>query len=418
MNNPQTSTEPYKGVRDFYPEDQFLQEYLFETMSGVCERFGYESYNASILEPANLYRSKTSEEIVNEQTYTFIDRGEREVTLRPEMTPSVARMVAGKRRELTFPLRWFSIGNFFRYERPQRGRLREFWQLNADIFGVEGIAPEAEIISLAHAIMLEMGATEHDFEIRINDRALLQSIFEKAEVTETEQSALMRLLDKKESVDGFDAKLAELLGTERALTVRDGLTRASSSAHLEKLRSLLYSLGISNVVVDTSIVRGFTYYTGMVFEVYDTAPENRRALFGGGRYDNLLSIFGNEKVPAVGFGMGDVTAKDFLESRNLLPVYRPATELLICPMDESSIEPAMRLAQELRAKDVTVGVNLSNKKIGDQIKQADKMQVPFVLVIGEKERNTGMYTLKQLSTGNEYTLSAEHIPDHLFSSLG
>ncbi len=412
------STEPYKGVRDFYPEDQFVQEYLFENMRAVCERFGYESYNASILEPADLYRSKTSDEIVNEQTYTFTDRGDREVTLRPEMTPSVARMVAGKRRELTFPARWFSIGNFFRYERPQRGRLREFWQLNADIFGAEGPAAEVEIISLAHALMRELGASEHDFEIRINDRRLLATILEEAAVSAEEQPAFMRLLDRKDKIEDFDAQLIELLGETRAAQVQSGMTRASSNAHLEELRSMLYSLGISNVAVDTSIVRGFTYYTGMVFEVYDTAPENRRALFGGGRYDNLLSLFSDEKIPAVGFGMGDVTARDFLESHDLLPQYRPAAELMLCPLDQQSLAHTLRLAHDLRAKDVTVSVNLSGKKVADQIRHADKMRIPFVIAIGDKERETGMYTLKQLSNGNEHTVSADHISDHLFSALG
>src|ERR1700690_1769249 len=163
-------TESYKGVRDFYPEDQFLQRYLFEHMERVCELFGYEEYAASILEPAELYRSKTSEEIVNDQTYTFTDRGDREVTLRPEMTPTVGRMVAAKSRDLAYPARWYSIQNFFRYERPQKGRLREFWQLNADIFGASGVEADAEVIAIAHGIMRSMGADEHNFEIHVSDR--------------------------------------------------------------------------------------------------------------------------------------------------------------------------------------------------------------------------------------------------------
>lgn len=412
------STDPYKGVRDFYPEDQFIQEYLFEAMKVACEKFGFEAYNASILEPAELYRSKNSDEIVNEQTYTFTDRGEREVTLRPEMTPSVARMVAGKRNELVFPLRWYSIPNCFRYERPQRGRVRDFWQLNADIFGAPGVEAEAEIIALAHAVMLELGATENDFEIRINDRRMLTELFSHAELTEEETKSMMQLLDRRAKIDDFDAQLFELLGEVRAVKVLDGLTKAASNAHLEKLRSLLYSMGVSNVTVDTSIVRGFDYYTGVVFEVFDTAPENRRSLFGGGRYDNLTELFGGQPITGIGFGMGDVTARDFLESHDLLPAYKPATELMLCPTDEQSLPHALTLAQELRRKDVTATVNLSGKKIGDQIKQADKIGVPFILAIGERERDSGMYTLKQLSSGNEHTLSAEHIADHLFSALG
>jgi histidyl-tRNA synthetase len=173
------STEPYKGVRDFYPEEQFIQRYIFEHMERVCELYGYEEYNASIFEPSELYRSKTSDEIVNDQTYSFTDRGEREVTLRPEMTPTFARMIAGKFREIPMPARWYSIANFFRYERQQRGRFREFWQLNADIVGSDSIESDAEIITIAYATLRGLGAEDNDFEIRVSDRRILEAIFDE-----------------------------------------------------------------------------------------------------------------------------------------------------------------------------------------------------------------------------------------------
>ena len=418
MSNKHLSTEHYKGVRDFYPENQFVQEYIFETMKTACERFGYESYNASILEPSELYRGKTSEEIVNEQTYTFTDRGQREVTLRPEMTPTIARMVASKRRELVFPLRWYTIANVFRYERPQRGRLREHWQLNADIFGVEGVEAETEIIALAHQTMLDLGATEHDFEIRINDRHLLKEVFNTCDLADDEERAIMRLLDKRNEMDDFDEKLAEAIGGERANKFKGGLSSVASSTHLEELLSLLYKLGITNAHIDTSIVRGFDYYTGMVFEVFDTAPENNRSLFGGGRYDNLLSMFDEEATPAVGFGMGDVTAHDFLEAHGLLPRYTPATELMLCVIEKEHTAHAMKLAQDLRRDDVAVAVNFSGKRIGEQVKQADKLGIPFIVAVGDKERETGQYMLKHLPTGNEFTLPAENIAHHMLSALG
>ena len=418
MSNKHLSTEHYKGVRDFYPENQFVQEYIFETMKTACERFGYESYNASILEPSELYRGKTSEEIVNEQTYTFTDRGQREVTLRPEMTPTIARMVASKRRELVFPLRWYTIANVFRYERPQRGRLREHWQLNADIFGVEGVEAETEIIALAHQTMFDLGATEHDFEIRINDRHLLKEVFNTCDLADDEERAVMRLLDKRNEMDDFDEKLAEAIGGERANKFKGGLSSVASSTHLEELLSLLYKLGITNAHIDTSIVRGFDYYTGMVFEVFDTAPENNRSLFGGGRYDNLLSMFDEEATPAVGFGMGDVTAHDFLEAHGLLPRYVPATELMLCVVEKEHIAHAMKLAQDLRRDDVAVAVNFSGKRIGEQVKQADKLGIPFIVAVGDKERESGQYTLKHLPTGNEFILPAENIANHMLSALG
>src|SRR3989344_1567324 len=208
------SVEPYKGVRDFYPEDQFLLRYIFEHMERVCELFGYEEYGASVLEPSELYRGKTSEEIVNEQTYTFIDRGEREVTLRPEMTPTFARMIAGKSRDISFPARWYSIANAFRYERPQRGRLREHWQLNADIVGAEGVEADAEIIALAHAVMRSLGADERNFEIRVSDRRILNSIYQSVGIAKEYTGSVTRLLDRRAKIDDFEKELTTLIAHE------------------------------------------------------------------------------------------------------------------------------------------------------------------------------------------------------------
>ena len=412
------SFEPYKGVRDFYPEDQFVLRYLFEHMERVCELFGYEEYGASVLEPSELYRGKTSEEIVRDQTYTFIDRGEREVTLRPEMTPTFARMVAAKAREISLPARWYSIANVFRYERPQRGRLREHWQLNADIVGASGVEADAEIIVLAHSVMRSLGADERNFEIRISDRRIIDSIYDSVEIDAEIRAQLTRLLDTRGKNPDFNKKLPALVGDKKAEQLLELLERTTSTAYLEELRTQLESMGVHNMVVDTKITRGFDYYTGMVFEVYDTDLNNRRSIFGGGRYDNLLSLFGGEAIPAVGFGMGDVTARDFLEAHNLLPTYAPATELMLCVVEAAALPHAMRLAQELRREDVNVAVNFSGKRIGDQIRQADKMKVPFVIAIGAQERESGRYTIKNLATGSELTLPSDRIAEHLFSSLG
>ena len=417
-NNPKLPTDPYKGVRDFYPEDQFIQSYIFEHMSRTCELFGYEEYNASILEPTELYRSKTSDEIISEQSYTFTDRGDREVTLRPEMTPTVARMVAARRRELPLPIRWYSIQNFFRYERPQKGRLREFWQLNADLLGVAGIEADAEVIALAHGIFRSFGADERTFEIRVSDRRLLDAAYDEAGVDGGTRAEVTHLLDRRDKTEDFPAKLAEVLDKKAAEKLIDHLDRTTSTAYLEQLRGILASMGIGNMIVDTKITRGFDYYTGMVFEVFDTSGENKRSMAGGGRYDNLLDIFGDERVPAVGFAMGDAIARDFLSTHNLLPAYAPTTELMLCVVDESAVPHATKLAQDLRKEDVSVAVNFSGKKIGDQIRQADKMKIPYIIAIGEKERDSGQYTVKNLATGHELTVSADRIAEHLFSSLG
>ncbi|HEY4488513.1 MAG TPA: histidine--tRNA ligase, partial [Candidatus Paceibacterota bacterium] len=372
------STESYKGVRDFYPEEQFLQKYIFEHMERICELFGYEEYNASILEPAELYRGKTSEEIVNEQTYTFTDRGDREVTLRPEMTPTFARMIAARAREIPFPARWYTIANVFRYERPQRGRVREHWQLNADIVGVSGVEADAEVIAIAHGIMRSLGADEHNFEIRVSDRRLLDAAYDTVGIPDAVREKTTRLLDRRAKMDNFAEELTKHVGKKEAGALIEHLDQTVSTAYLEELRVQLEYMGVRNMIVDTKITRGFDYYTGMVFEVYDTDESNRRSMFGGGRYDNLLSLFGGEKIPAVGFAMGDVTARDFLETHNLLPTYAPATELMIAIVEKDATPHAIKLAQDLRREDVTVSVNFSGKRIGDQIRQADKMKVPFV----------------------------------------
>jgi len=312
------STEPYKGVRDFYPEDMVVQNYIFDTWKKVAKSFGYQEYTASLLEPAELYRSKGNDEIVNDQMFTFTDRGDREVALRPEMTPTLARMVAAQRKSLKFPLRWFSITNVFRYEKPQRGRKREHWQLNCDFIGgntpEEKIQADVEIISLAHAIMKAFGANNEDFEIRINDRkSPMKGLREKRrQLTEEQKQKLLRLRDSKDklSKDEYSKGIFEIIGENLDI-------ESEESDEINLLIKKLREKGIENTKFSPTLTRGFNYYTGMVFEVFDTSPLNNRSLFGGGRYDNLLEIFGVEPVPTVGFGMGDVTMRDFLETHNL-----------------------------------------------------------------------------------------------------
>ena len=306
------SLEPYKGVRDFYPEDMAVQNHIFSVWRNAAENAGYVEYSASILEPADLYRSKGSDEIVNEQMHVFKDKGDREVALRPEMTPSLARMIAAKRKALKFPLRWYSIPNCFRYERPQRGRRREHWQLNCDLMGIAGIEAEVEIISLAHSIMKAFGAKDEDFEIRINSRKLLHELYTPILKDPTKPEKMFSLMDKKEKMekDEFDSAWKELFTGPFKEPTR------LSSPRLDQVMGTLEEKGVKTKF-DYSTTRGFDYYTDIVFEVFDTNPENRRSLFGGGRYDNLLEMFGVEPVPTVGFGMGDVTIKDFLITHNL-----------------------------------------------------------------------------------------------------
>lgn len=418
------STESYKGVRDFYPEDYFVQNYIFQVWKKTAESFGYVQYDASILESAELYKAKSGEEIVNEQTYTFMDRGEREVTLRPEMTPTVARMVAAKERELSFPLRWFSIPNLFRYEKPQRGRLREHWQLNVDLFGVESSFADIEIINVAYQVMKNFGAKDEDFIIKINDRRLIKQLYEKFEVNEENSYKLSKIIDKKDKVstDAFVEVCNEILGDKTAEFVTllnshekllDFLGENEISKQLVETIEELLKLGVKNIYFDPTLMRGFDYYTGVVFEVFDTDPKNNRSVFGGGRYDELMDIFGARKVPSVGFGAGDVTAKDFLESHGLLPEFKGVAKIYICTANNTYKNKALVIAQKLREQSISTSVDLTDKKLGDQIKNADRNKVPFIMVLGEDEVKSEIYTLKNLATGIEKKLKLEEIPANL-----
>lgn len=390
------STEPYKGVRDFYPEDMAVLRYIFDVWSQTAESFGFERYDASILEPAELYRSKTSDEIVNEQTYTFIDRGDREVTLRPEMTPTVARMIAKKRRELSFPVRWYSIPNLFRYERPQRGRLREHFQLNCDMFGADHYSADVEVIALAYRMLLNFGAEPSMFEIKLNDRSWLNEIFEKEGFDDEQKKAMLALLDRKEKIDNFHEEAKKIAGKNFILPAK-----IDEQSSLGRVIEGLKELGITNVAVSPSTVRGFTYYTGTIFEIFDVSGENNRSLLGGGRYDNLTALFGGEAISGIGFGMGDVTMRDFLETHDLLTSDITAPTLSILPTDASLNLEALKIAQEFRNADISTSVDISNKKVGKKISDASDAFVTYALVLGEDEMKSHSFILKNLGEKEE-----------------
>lgn len=407
-------TEPYKGVRDFYPEDFAVQKFIFDTWRSVAQKVGYVEYDASILEPSDLYKAKgaQNEEMVSEQTYTFLDRGEREVTLRPEMTPTVARMVAGRRRELGYPLRYYSIPNCFRYERPQRGRLREFWQLNVDIFGSRSMAADAEILAVAYGMVMAFGASESDFTIKVGSRAHINGAVAELGLGEDDIKKLFALLDKRDKMprEAFLHALSELSVPESAILPEE------PPQDIADMLAQFKDAGIGNIVWDPSIVRGFAYYTGMVFEVFDTHPDNNRAMFGGGRYDNLTGMFDDEPLPGVGFGMGDETMRLFLEVRGLLPAYAPSTHLYIAtPSPELSYQ-IQTFAGELRRAGVNVAVDFGERKLGDQIRAAAKHKIPWLMVVGENELAQGQFTVRNLESGHEETLPQGALADFILNS--
>lgn len=397
------STDPYKGVRDFYPEDMAIQRYMFDIWSQTAESFGFERYDASVLEPSDLYKAKgaENEEMVNEQTYTFTDRGDREVTLRPEMTPTVARMIAAKQRELAFPVRWYSIPNLFRYERAQRGRLREHWQLNCDIFGTDDHTADIEVIALAYQIFLNFGADPSMFKIHVNDRKLMEKLYNALGVKGDLITEITRLNDRRNKISKKEYReaLDEITGDE-TLSEEIIMMLDSSDEQTDVVIGLA-ELGITNVVFDKSLARGFDYYTGTIFEIFDTSPENNRALLGGGRYDNLTGLFSNDSVPGIGFGMGDVGMRNFLETHNLMTANITSPELMIIPMDSTQNLEAQKVAQAFRAAGISVAVDMGTKKVGKKISTAADNFVGNVIVVGEEETASGTYTLKNLIEGTE-----------------
>lgn len=413
--NEPLSTEPYKGVRDFYPNEYAKREAIFGTIRRTLGLYGYEEYNASTLERAELYEAKTSEEIVNEQTYTFTDRGDRRVTLRPEMTPSLARMVAAKRRELVFPLRWFSIGNRFRYERPQRGRAREFFQTDVDFLGLPAGDADIEVVSLAARIVKAFGASDADFIVRINSRELLTLACKAAGLTGNSVKEYMRLLDKKDKMPEavFKAAVREITQTDPlTLIAQDHQSLVDAKRDILGTIVILKEQGIENAVFDPTLVRGFDYYTGIIFEIFDTNPENSRAIFGGGRYDRLVALFGGDPIPAVGFAIGDITFEQFLDTHGLTPEGNGKAQLYLGTLPEG-LEEARTFAEALRASGIRVFMNLTTRSLSDQIREAAKRGIPFFTTYGPDEVKSGNLRLKQLETGAEESLDEQDIAAYL-----
>lgn len=426
------STEPYKGMRDFYPQDMVIQNYITQTMARIVEQFGYEAYSAPVLEETNLYRAKSGQEIVNEQTYSFTDRGGRDVTMRPEMTPTVARLVARKRKELSFPLRWYSIPALYRYERPQRGRLREHYQLNVDMFGVDSILADREILQISYQIMNAFGAQDKNFEICVNDRRIISYLLQNILKLDVDTAyKVSKLIDRKNkmSKDQFQDQALELIPTNSNLffavlevklleELPTELRQLEATHDLAVLLESLKKMGITNVIFDPTLMRGFDYYTKLVFEVFDKNPLNNRSLFGGGRYDDLVGLFGVEKVPGIGFGMGDVTIRDFIETYNLFPTtLSSSTDVYICGLGEEYTELAQECAQFLRSAGCNIAIDLTNRKLAAQSKTAEKQNIPFVLSIGENMRSTQTYTLKNLRTKQQFLLPLNQISAIIKSTL-
>lgn len=421
------SSESYKGARDWYPEDMRVRNYIFNTWKKVVKSYGYEQYDAPLIEPIEVYAAKSGQELVNEQTYQFVDRGDRHVAIRPEMTPSVSRMIAARRQEIAYPARWYSIAQFMRYERPQRGREREFWQLNADIFGVDNVAAEAEVIAMGNDILRAFGADDTMYVIRINNRKIINFMMAQYLGLDAIQAQLMiKLFDRKSKIapesfrdqaieifgddnakEGLQ-KMAQLLAAKSMADLPESIRESEAVKEVQELFTLLERMGVKTAIFDITLMRGLDYYTGTVFEFFDTHPENNRSLFGGGRYDGLVGLFGADATSAVGFAPGLTMTELFLRAHDLLPDKSSTTDIYLITIGDVQ-KNVIKLAHDLRREGVNVELDISGRKIDKQLKTAVKKRVPYIMFVGEEEIRKEMYPLRDVVSGDEHKHSFERV---------
>ena len=420
MSSP-LSTNPLPGTRDFFPEEMSVRRQVFDPLYRVVESYGYLRYDGPMLEPMELYAAKSSEEIVAQQTYILTDRGDRRLVVRPEMTPTVARMIAAKAGSLTLPARWYSHPNLWRYERKQRGRYREHWQVNVDLFGTESWEAEAEMFEILGDLMFALGAKPSDFLLRVSDRALMKAALSSvAGVSDDRALAVFGVVDRMGKVPPEETdKALAALGCDPArvlsvFTMEDPLvefSRLLPAALLETSNAWRVltkwkehaapSLRALNLRFDPRVVRGFTYYTSTVFELFVTDPENPRSIAGGGCYDDLVGLFGKARIPGIGFGMGDVTLIDFLRTHGIAPAPSVAPEATVLALDGESRAEVKGIAAALRAAGLRVTTPLDPRKLGKQIERAGKEGVRCVVIAGPDERARGAVKLRDMARSEE-----------------
>ena len=415
------------GFRDFYPPELLVRSHITNVWREVARRYGFEEYDGPPLEPLELYVEKSGEEIVR-QLYNFEDKGGRAVALRPEMTPTFARMVGARAGGMRKPIRWFSIPQLFRYERTQRGRLREHFQWNVDIVGADDISADAEILAVAIDGLRGLGLTAADIVARVNDRRLLERLLLHAGVTAERLSAAYAVIDKlgREPETTTRGRLAEQAGlaadgVESVLAIFthanfEALARAYGSEQLEpelrRVREYLAQLdhmGLSEFVrFDPGIVRGLAYYTGLVFEIFDRQGE-LRAVCGGGRYDNLLKTVSNTDLPALGFGMGDVVLAELLSDRNLLPAYAPSVDYYVIAVTGEERRVQMQVARRLRDAGRSVAYSFASGGVGRQFKDADARGARYVVVLGPTEVADGIAVVREMASGYEERIKLDEL---------
>ncbi len=412
-----------KGTRDFYPEQMSLRNWLYGVIRKVSESFGYQEYEGPFLEKIDLYAAKSGEELVNQQAFVFQDRGGDPVTLRPELTPTLARMVAQRQNELAYPLRWWSFGPFWRYERPQRGRTREFFQWNIDIIGVNNPEADAELLAVCAEFFKAVGLTSDKVKLLVNSRRLMDASLARFGLTGDLKRKAFQLIDRKDKLSPADWRLYaseqglsedQLAGIEGILADKD---LWKQSEELSRAFALLESCGLGDFVrYEPAIIRGLDYYTGIVFEAKDL--DGGRSILGGGHYDNLVAAVGGDPLPGVGFAMGDVMIGFVLEKYGLVPKFEQTpAQVLVTVFDESRSQAAFVLANRLRQSGLRVACYPEAAKLQKQFKYADRMGMRFAVVAGPDEEAAGLITLKDLRERTQETLSVADVAEKVRALL-
>lgn len=420
-----TTIRPIKGTRDFYPEDMAFRTWLYDQMKAASQKFGYQEYEAPILETLELYAAKSGEELVKEQSFVFTDRGGDTITLRPELTPSLARMVAQKQRELIKPIRWWSFGPFWRYERPQKGRTREFFQWNIDLIGVNSAYADAELVAVLAEFFRSVGLTSEQVVIKVNNRKLMEEQI-KAIGFQTDQiDGVYKLIDKLDKLpaDKWAVYGEETLGlSKNQIDQLRGLLNDrdlwQKSSELTAFFEAIKDFGISEYVgYDSAIIRGLAYYTGVVFEAKERQG-NYRSICGGGRYDNLVADVGGDPLGGIGFALGDVVIGLVLEEYSLKPKLRSApSEVLVTIFDQSLMSTSARIAALIRSAGLKTELYPEAVKLDKQLKYANAQAIPIALVIGPDEAGKNQATLKDLRSGQQQTIGQDQIAATIRSLL-
>ena len=394
-----------KGTRDFYPDQMAVRRWIFDIIRRVSTRFGYQEYDGPCIEFIDLYAAKSGEELVKEQSFVFTSRGGEDLTLRPELTPTLARMVAQKQFELPLPLRWWSIGPMWRYEKPQRGRTREFFQWNIDLIGAGTVAADAEIVAVAATFLKEAGLKPDQVAIYVNNRRLLDAAFEKMEIPRDLWKQVFRVVDKLEKLSGkawwdyaIESGLTEKqVGELQELFNNNDLWKESDE--LVAFFDLLEAFGIQDYVqYNPKVIRGLDYYTGTVFEAFELGGKGR-AIFGGGRYDNLVGDVGGNPLSGVGFAMGDVVIELVLQDAGVIPTdLGEKPQVLVTVFDEATLPESLKAAATLRDAGLRTVVYPEAEKMGKQFKFADKLDIPVAVILGPDEVKAGQVAVKNLKT--------------------